>query len=61
MKMILTRLYARVAALRGFLGTDDGANLLTAYRRASNIVAIEERRDGGNYDDPPDASRLRLA
>jgi glycyl-tRNA synthetase beta chain len=42
----LVRLLARVAALADFLNSDDGANLLTAYRRASNIVAIEDRKDG---------------
>jgi glycyl-tRNA synthetase beta chain len=42
----LVRLLARVAALGSFLISEDGANLLVAYRRASNIVAIEERRDG---------------
>lgn len=46
----LVRLLARVAALRDFLSTDDGANLLTAYRRASNIVRIEEHKDGITYD-----------
>src|SRR5207249_1101720 len=48
----LVRLLARVAALRAFLDTEDGANLLIAFRRASNIVAIEERRDGRSYQDP---------
>jgi glycyl-tRNA synthetase beta chain len=42
----LVRLMARAAALRAFLGTDDGRNLLIAYRRASNIVSIEEKRGG---------------
>ena len=28
------------------LGQEDGANLLAAYRRASNILRIEERKDG---------------
>ena len=37
----LVRLLARVDALANFLGTEDGANLLIAYRRAANIVAIE--------------------
>jgi glycyl-tRNA synthetase beta chain len=45
----LVRLLARVDALRDFLSTDDGANLLVAYRRASNIVRIEEKRDGTSY------------
>jgi glycyl-tRNA synthetase beta chain len=45
----LVRLLARVAALREFLDTDDGANLLTAYRRAANIVSIEEAKDKTSY------------
>jgi glycyl-tRNA synthetase beta chain len=53
----LVRLIARVRALESFLATDDGANLLVAYRRAANIVAIEEKRDGRQYDDRvPDLS-----
>jgi len=35
----LVRLLKRVDALGAFLSSEDGANLLTAYRRASNIVA----------------------
>jgi glycyl-tRNA synthetase beta chain len=46
----LVRLLARVDALGAFLKTDDGANLLIAYRRASNIVAIEEKKDKTRYD-----------
>jgi glycyl-tRNA synthetase beta chain len=46
----LVRLLARVAALDAFLESEDGANLLTAYRRASNIVRIEEKKDGRSYD-----------
>jgi len=46
----LVRLLARVDALADFLASEDGVNLLTAYRRASNIVAIEERRDNRPYD-----------
>jgi glycyl-tRNA synthetase beta chain len=52
----LVRLLGRVDALRGFLDTDDGANLLTAYKRASNIVRIEEARDGASYEGPADQS-----
>ncbi len=36
----------RTEAVAALLGTDDGANLLTAYRRAANILRIEERKDG---------------
>jgi glycyl-tRNA synthetase beta chain len=42
----LARLLARVDALAKFLATEDGGNLLVAYRRASNIVAIEEKTGG---------------
>jgi glycyl-tRNA synthetase beta chain len=52
-------LLARVDALRSFLELQDGANLLTAYRRASNIVAIEERKDGRRYDGTVDPALLR--
>lgn len=46
----LVRLLARVRALGTFLGTDDGANLLTAYKRAANIVRIEQEKDKTTYD-----------
>jgi glycyl-tRNA synthetase beta chain len=32
----------RVQALQSFIGTDDGANLLIAYKRAANILKKEE-------------------
>jgi len=55
----LMRLLQRVEAVRAFLDTDDGANLLIAYRRASNIVTIEERRDKRRYDRDIDEAMLR--
>jgi len=54
----LVRLLARVAALADFLGSDDGANLLVAYRRAANIVRIEEKKDAVTYAGPVDAALL---
>ena len=54
----LVRLLARVKALKEFLSSDDGANLVAAYRRASNIVRIEEKKDGTKYDGSVDASKL---
>jgi len=54
----LVRLLAKVEALRSFLETDDGANLLTAYRRASNIVRIEEKRDDTRYEGAADPALL---
>jgi glycyl-tRNA synthetase beta chain len=50
----LVRLLARVHALQDFLATEDGVNLLSAYRRAANILKIEEKRDGVSYDGAPD-------
>jgi glycyl-tRNA synthetase beta chain len=55
----LVRLVARVEALGAFLATDDGRNLLTAYRRASSIVGIEEKKDKRRYDGAPDPALLR--
>ncbi|MFY8094887.1 MAG: glycine--tRNA ligase subunit beta [Niveispirillum sp.] len=40
------RLLARVDALSGLIATDDGKNLLAAAKRASNILRIEEKKDG---------------
>jgi glycyl-tRNA synthetase beta chain len=55
----LVRLLKRVAALHAFLASEDGANLLTAFRRASNIVAIEEKRDDRPYSGAVDPALLR--
>jgi glycyl-tRNA synthetase beta chain len=57
----LVRLLTRVDALKDFLETDDGANLLTAYRRASNIVRIEEKRDTTTYEGEADEKLLSQA
>ncbi len=54
----LTRLLARTDAIAALLGTSDGANLLTAYRRAANILRIESRKDGP-FDIAPDEALLR--
>jgi glycyl-tRNA synthetase beta chain len=50
----LVSLVARVEALQSFLKSDDGANLLVAYRRAANILKAEEKKDGTAYDGEPD-------
>jgi len=42
----LVRLMKRVEALGGMLATEDGQNLLSAYRRAANILKIEDAKDG---------------
>lgn len=46
----------RVEALGAFLATDDGKNLLAGYKRAANILRIEEKKDGRAYDAEPDAA-----
>ncbi|WP_333895819.1 glycine--tRNA ligase subunit beta [Brevundimonas aurantiaca] len=40
----LYRAVRRVEALAAFLATDDGANLLAGYKRASNILRAEEKK-----------------
>lgn len=50
----LMRLTGRVGALESLLSSEDGANLLTAYRRAANILRIEEKKDGQSYAGPAD-------
>ena len=54
----LVRLLSKINALQKFLAGEDGANLLTAYRRASKIVGIEERRDDIAYKPEIDAKIL---
>ncbi len=46
----LVRFLARVDVLETFLKTDDGVNLLAAYKRAVNILRIEEKKDKKTYD-----------
>ncbi len=53
----LVRLLARADALKALVESPDGANLLTAYRRAQNILRIEEKRDGP-HSGPVDATLL---
>jgi glycyl-tRNA synthetase beta chain len=54
----LVRLVARVKALQDLVDSDPGANLLAAYRRASNIVRIEEKKDGATYDGAADPAKF---
>lgn len=50
----LVLLVNRVRALQAFLDTEDGANLLAGYKRASNIVSAEEKKDGVEYSGAPE-------
>jgi glycyl-tRNA synthetase beta chain len=43
----------RVDALGRFLSTDDGKSLLAGVKRASNILRIEEKKDGVTYHGRP--------
>ncbi|MCK5778254.1 MAG: glycine--tRNA ligase subunit beta [Rhodospirillales bacterium] len=54
----LVRLIKRVEALQAFLKTEDGENLLTAYKRAANILRAEEKKDAAEYRDAPDPGLL---
>jgi glycyl-tRNA synthetase beta chain len=44
----------RVEALAKFLDTEDGKNLLAGYKRATNIIRIEEKKDNKSYTGAPD-------
>lgn len=49
----------RVEALGKFLDTDNGKNLLAGVKRASNILRIEEKKDGKSYTGAPDKKLLQ--
>jgi glycyl-tRNA synthetase beta chain len=55
----LALIVKRVEALGDFLKTDDGANLLAGVKRASNILAIEEKKDKTSYAGGYDLKLLR--
>jgi glycyl-tRNA synthetase beta chain len=50
----------RVEALGKFLDSDDGKNLLAGTKRASNILAIEEKKDKRTFDGAPDTGLYKL-
>ena len=45
----IVRLLARTEAVAAFIGTDEGVNLLAAYRRSANILRIETKKDGHEH------------
>jgi len=49
----------RVEALGKFLDTEDGKNLLAGYKRAANILRIEEKKDGRSYSEQSDPAFYR--
>jgi glycyl-tRNA synthetase beta chain len=52
----LLRVLARTQAVAAFLATEDGGHLLAAYKRAVNILRIEEKRDGPHGGAPEEAA-----
>ncbi len=56
----INRIIKRIEALEKFLSSDDGNNLLVAYRRAANIVSIESKKDGVSFASNPDTKLLQL-
>ena len=56
----LVRLLARVNALQDFVGTEDGTNLLVAYKRAANILK-KEKWEGSATTGGPDLEPQEMA
>jgi glycyl-tRNA synthetase beta chain len=56
----LLMIVRRVEALGKFLESDDGKNLLAGYKRATNIIRIEEKKDSREYTGAPDTKRYQL-
>ena len=51
----------RARALQDFLGTEDGANLLAGFKRAVNILRIEEKKDARAHEGTPDPAAFAQA
>ncbi|WP_453956964.1 glycine--tRNA ligase subunit beta [Amorphus suaedae] len=56
--LLITR---RIEALSAFLATEDGANLLSGYKRAANILRAEAKKDGRSFDGEADPALLAEA
>ncbi|MBP3124533.1 glycine--tRNA ligase subunit beta [Thalassospira sp. ER-Se-21-Dark] len=56
----LVRLLARVEALSDFVSGESGVNLMAGYKRASNILRIEEKKDDTSYKADVSADLLSL-
>ena len=57
----LVLIVRRIEALGKFLDTEDGKNLLAGYKRATNILRIEEKRDKAEYTGGADSALFRQA
>jgi glycyl-tRNA synthetase beta chain len=51
----------RVEALGEFLDSEDGKNLLAGYKRATNIIRIEEKKDARAYTGAPQSKLYQQA
>jgi glycyl-tRNA synthetase beta chain len=56
----LVLIVRRVDALASFLDSDDGANLLAGYKRASNIIRIEEKKDKSSFHGAAEPQLMQL-
>ena len=57
---LLVLIVRRVEALGKFLDSDDGKNLLAGYKRATNIIRIEEKKDKREYTGAPESQKYEL-
>ena len=55
----LLMIVKRVEALGAFLATPDGENLLAGVKRASNILRIEEKKEGRSFEAAPNPELLQ--
>ncbi len=54
----LLTIVRRVKALENFINSEDGQNLLAGFRRAANILRIEEKKDKRTYEGEPNPQLL---
>ena len=57
----LVLIVSRVEALGKFLDSVDGKNLLAGFKRATNIIRIEEKKDNREYTGTPDSKLYQQA
>ena len=57
----LVDIKARIGALQEFLASEDGATLMAGYRRATNILRAEEKKDGAPAEGAVDRAALTAA
>ena len=57
----MVTIFEKVGALSSFLNSDDGKNLLAGCKRATNIIRIEEKKDGRHYVGRQDPQFYRQA